>query len=107
MADNTATPVKDIAKYVGIAVGLLSTVVTSAAGSGVLGVKLGDRVKTTLPLLALLPGVVSGVMVFIAANRVGALATPLVTPVANPKGPDGEPLRSTSGVGGLLTHILG
>jgi hypothetical protein len=100
------TPVHDVAKTVGIAVGLASTVLTAVTSAGILGGPLAVKGKAAIPLLGLLPGLVSGVMTFLAAKTVAVQATPLVTPVSNPTDKDGNVLKPVDSFGKLITSML-
>lgn len=100
-------PVHNVANLVGIGVGVLSTVVTAVASSGVLGSTLSAKGNALVPLIGMLPGLLSGVLTFVAAKGVAVAATPLVTPVSSPRDNAGNPLRAVDSVGKLIGGILG
>jgi hypothetical protein len=100
-------PLHNIANLVGVGVGVLSTVVTAVAGSGVLGGTISAKGNALVPLLGLIPGVLSGVLAFVAAKSVAVAATPMVTPVTNPKDNHGNPLKAVDSLGKLIGGLLG
>jgi hypothetical protein len=102
----SAKPVHDIANVVGVGVGLATTVLTAALGSGLIPTKLVPKGGALVGLLKLLPAVVSGVMVFVAAKTVAVQATPLVTPVSTITTILKTPANAIDSLKSLIGNIL-
>jgi hypothetical protein len=102
----SATPVHDIANVVGVGVGIATTVLTAALGSGLVPKALAPKGGALVGLLKLLPAVVSGVMVFISAKAVAVQATPLVTPVSTITGILKAPATAVDSLKNLIGNII-
>jgi hypothetical protein len=75
-------PVADVAGKVATWTAGLGALVVSLVGFGVLTAVQGDALTG---LLGAIPGVVAWISTAVAAFRVAAKATPLVTPVSDPR----------------------
>ncbi len=96
------TPLHDIANLVGPAIGIASTMITAAAGSGLLPKVVSDKSPALVNLLKLLPPVVGGVFALLSAKAVAVAGTPQVTPVASPQDNAGNLLKPVDSLGKLL-----
>jgi hypothetical protein len=102
----TTHPVHDIANIVGVGVGIATTVLTAALGSGLVPKALAPKGGALVGLLKLLPPVVAGVMVFIGAKTVAVQATPLVTPVSTISTILKAPANAVDSLKNLVGNIL-
>lgn len=82
-------PLRAIAGSVSKVVGILSALVTSLAGYGIVTVVQGDAVTG---LLGAIPGVVTLVGTVLAAFQTATKGEEQVTPMSDPRANDGTPL---------------
>lgn len=82
-------PLRSIAGSVSKVVGVLSALVTSLAGYGIVTAVQGDAVTG---LLGALPGIVTLIGTVIAAFQTATRGENQVTPLSDPRANDGTPL---------------
>lgn len=82
-------PIRDAATAVTRVVGLIGSVLTALVGYGILQAVQGDAV---IALLGAIPGLITQVTTVLAVFGLVRRAEPDVTPLADPRNADGEPL---------------